>query len=108
MLDQGGHVGEPLVEAAKNVEDEVAVTDGLAKITEAIGHALHTAAVFVGAEITLHERAKLDVEEKGAGLSIADELLLKAEPNGASSGRAVLPFHDHLEQIGSDDAVEPR
>jgi hypothetical protein len=67
----------PLVQAAKNVEDEVPVRDRAVKITEGVRHSLHLAAVLSHREITLDEVAKHGIEMKGVCLAIADELVLE-------------------------------
>jgi len=47
---------EPFVEAADDVEDEGAVLNSFAKVSEVIGHALELLAVIGDGEITLHKK----------------------------------------------------
>jgi hypothetical protein len=77
----------PLVQAAKNVEDEVPVRDRAVKIAEGVCHSLHLAAVLSHREITLEEVAKHGVEVKGVCLAVADELVLERQP-GLTRGAA--------------------
>jgi hypothetical protein len=58
------HVGELLVQATHHVEDEGAVVDDLAEITEGLDHPLHLATIVADGVIALHEDMKLDVETK--------------------------------------------
>jgi len=85
----GGDDGVLLVEAAKNVEDESAIRDVFAKITELLGLLLELGAVVVDAEIALTEVAEGGVEVEGAVLLVPKELVLDSEPGGACSAAAV-------------------
>jgi hypothetical protein len=97
-----GHELEPLIEAAEQVQNKGPVWDGFAEIGESIGHPLHLTAVVVNGEGALEESAKLGIEERGTGFAVVEELLLDAEPCGASrnvvtsrrSGEMVSKIHD--------------
>ena len=65
-----------LVQAAKNVEDEVPVRDRAVKIAKGVRHSLHLAAVLTDAEVPLDEGAESSVEAESPGLGIAQELAL--------------------------------
>ncbi|AQL02389.1 Nudix hydrolase 14 chloroplastic [Zea mays] len=101
-----------LVEAAKNIEDEVPVRDRAVKIAEGVRHRLHLAAVLSHREITLDEVAKHGVEVKGTCLAVADELVLERQP-GLMRRDAMFPGDvlkvnvDGAENPGDDNAVHP-
>jgi hypothetical protein len=56
---------EALVEAARNVQDQGAVLNGFAEVSEGVSHAFHLAAIVVDGECSLGEDAELGVEEHG-------------------------------------------
>jgi hypothetical protein len=92
-------------EATLDVEHERVVRDGLAKVSECVGEALHLAAVDVDGEGALGECAELDVDEHGARRAVVEELLLEAKPGDmASDAVAVM---DDVEQVGGDGVEEP-
>jgi hypothetical protein len=101
-----------LVQAAKNVEDEVPVRDRAVKITEGVRHSLHLVAVLSHREITLDKVAKHGVEMKGVCLAVADELVLERQP-GLTHGDAMFPGDvlkvdaDGVENPGDDNVVHP-
>jgi hypothetical protein len=101
-LNQCVEVGEPVVEAAKDIEDQRAVTNRFAKVRKLVGHGLESVAVIEDGQAALDEGAELGVEEKSTTLLVPNELLLEAKPHKASSGRAVVPVHDNLEELGID------
>jgi hypothetical protein len=73
-------------------DPECMVLHVLAEVTEVISHPLHPAAVVIDAQIALYEEPKLCVEEEGARLAIAEELLLEGNPkllSGAVAGLVV-------------------
>ena len=105
-------VGEALVEAADDVEDEGAVGDDLAEGREIIGHLLQLAAVLGDGEVALDEVVKPRLQLNGASLPIAEKLRLDSEPGVPGCGTLGT---DDLAQIirergdnpGLDDAVHP-
>jgi hypothetical protein len=73
-------------------DPECMVLHVLAEVIEVISHPLHPAAVVIDAQIALYEEPKLCVEEEGARLTIAEELLLEGNPkllSGAVAGLVV-------------------
>jgi hypothetical protein len=100
----------PLVQAAKNVEDEVPVSYRAVKIAKGVRHILHLAAVLSHREITLDEVAKHGIKVKGECLAIADELVFKRQP-GLTRRDATFPGDvlkvdvEGAEDLGDDDAV---
>ena len=88
-LEVGGDDGVLLVEAAKNVEDESAIRDVFAKITELLGLLLELGAVVVDAEIALTEVAEVSIEVECAMLLVPEELVLDGEPGGTRSAAAI-------------------
>jgi hypothetical protein len=69
---------EPVVEAADDVEDESAVRDWLAKVTERVGHPLELVAVVGDGEIPLSLTFSLTSARKGeiAGVEAGSLFLL--------------------------------
>jgi hypothetical protein len=113
-LDEGGqtttrHVWdgmlEPLVEAAEDVLDEVAVLDARAKIAEHVCHELHLGGVVNDGEITLVEAMKLVAEEGGTSVTVVAEDVADGAPEGGGGGVARL--HDRQGGRG-DHGVVPR
>jgi hypothetical protein len=91
---------ESFAEAAQDVEHQGAVLDGLAKVGERVGEALHLAAIVIDGEGALGERAELGVDEHGARRVVVEELLLKAEPG--DPGSDTVAVMDDIEQVGGD------
>jgi hypothetical protein len=79
-------MGELLVEATDDVEDECAVGDVIAKANQCIPHGLETPAVVGDGEVALDEGAELGVEEESTLLPIAEELRLNSEPDDPCRG----------------------
>ena len=104
--DELRHKLEALIEAAQDVHHQGAVQDRLAKISKAVGHALHFAAEFVDGERVLAELAELGVEQHSPRFAVVEELLLEAEPRG--TGRDTVAFVDDVEQVGGDGVEDPR
>jgi len=93
-----------LVEPTKHVEDQGAVSDVLVEVSEVVGHLLEALAILGDGEITLSKRAKFGVEVEGAGLLVAEEVILDGEL-GLTGGGAVV---DHgVGEVSGDRAVEP-
>jgi hypothetical protein len=67
---------EALVEAAKNVEDEVPVIDGRPQVSEGINHALELAAILSHKEVTLYKVAEGSIKVKSTCHTITEELVL--------------------------------
>jgi hypothetical protein len=102
----------PLVQTAKNVEDEVPVRYRAVKIAKRVRQSLHLVALLSHREITLDKVAKHGVEVKGVCLAIADELVFKHQP-GLTRGDATFPGDvlkvdvEGAEDPGDDDVVHP-
>ena len=79
-------VGEALLQAAKDVENEHAVQNEGPKIGELIRHLLEAPTVVGDGEIALGEAMELDVEEKRARLPVPQKLRLHHDPKIASCG----------------------
>jgi hypothetical protein len=82
---EGRRVGEDgvkmfilFVEAAEYVEDKHTIGDMGAKVVEGVGEPFHFLAVVVHVVVALNEVAEEGVDVEGAGLTIADELVLQA------------------------------
>jgi hypothetical protein len=101
-----GHELEQLIEAAEQVQNKGPVWDGFAEIGESISHPLHLAAVVVDGEGALGESAELGVEEHGARFAVVEELLLDAEPCGAS--RNTVTLVDVVQEVRGDGVEDPR
>jgi hypothetical protein len=99
------HELELLVEAAEQVQDDSTIRDRFAEVGEGVGHPLHLAAVFVDGEGALGEGAKFSIEEHGAGLAVVEELLLDADPGGASRDAVVLM--NIIQKVGGDGVEDP-
>lgn len=67
----------PLVQAAKHVEDEVAVEDFEVEIVKGIGHSLHLAAVVGHRQVALDEVAEHGIKMKRLCRIVANELILQ-------------------------------
>ena len=97
-------VAEALVEPSKKVEGQRAIRDGFPKIRKLLRHVLEAPAKVCDGKITLDKVAELDVEVGGAGLPIAEKLVLQGAPDGAGGGDAV---DHHLSEVGGDHAGDP-
>jgi hypothetical protein len=91
------HDLESFAEAVQDVEHQGVVLDGLAKVGERVGEALHLAAIVVDGEGALGERAELGVDDHGARRAVVEELLLKAEPG--DPGSDTVAVMDDIEQV---------
>jgi hypothetical protein len=103
--DQLCHELKPFVEAAQDVQDERAVTDGLAKISKGISLGLHLAAVVVDGEGALREVAKFSIKDECPGFAISQELIFDPEPRCPGSGASVLV--DDVQKVGGDGVENP-
>jgi len=97
-------VAEALVEPSEKVEGQRAIRDEFPKIRKLLRHVLEAPAKFRDGEITLDEIAELDVEVEGAGLPIAEKLVLQGAPDGTGGGDAI---DHHLGEVGGDRAGDP-
>ena len=97
-------VGEALVEAADEVEDEGPIRDDLAEGAKVRGHPLEPPAVICNGQITLREAAELGVEVEGARLAVAEELCFHSEPGIACGDGA---RGDGVGEIIGDGAKDP-
>src|SRR6185312_12516414 len=70
-------VAEALVVSSKKVEGQRVIRDGFPKICKLLRHVLEAPAKVRDGKITLDEVAELDVEVEGAGLPIAEKLVLQ-------------------------------
>ena len=86
MTKESADVGEALIEATDEVENESAVGDDLAEGCEIINHLLQFAAVVGDGEVPLHEVAELRLQLNGASLPIAEKLRLDHEPGVSGCG----------------------
>jgi hypothetical protein len=98
----------PLVQPSKNVEDKVAVGDGVAKVGQGVGHALHLAIVDAHWEVVLDKVAKRSVEVKCAHFIVVDELVLNRKLDLARGdvmllGNVLKLANDRAENPGEDD-----
>jgi hypothetical protein len=105
-------MGEALIEAADDVEDESAVGDDLTKGREIIGHLLQLVAVLGDGEVALDEVAKLRLQLNGASLPIVEKLRLNSEPGVPGYGALgtddlAQVIHERGDDPGLDDAVHP-
>jgi hypothetical protein len=89
MFDDGSKMIVALVQPSKNNEDEVAIRDGVAKVSQGVDHALHLVTVVAHREVTVDEVAECGIEVKHACFSVADELVLDHAPDLAR-GNAML------------------
>jgi hypothetical protein len=103
--DQLGHELKPFVEAAQDVQDERAVTDGLAKISKGISLGLHLAVVVVDGEGALREVAKFSIKDECSGFTISQELIFDPKPRCPGSGASVLV--DDVQKVGGDGVENP-
>jgi hypothetical protein len=72
--------GVAFVEAARHVEHQRAVVDGLAELAKFGRHLLELLAVICDRKITLNEVPERGVEMKGTSLTVPKELGLDGEP----------------------------
>ena len=77
------NVGEALIEASDEVEDEGPIRDNLAEGAKIGGHPLETPAVIRNGHITLGEATELGVEVEGLRLTVAEELCFHGKPGVA-------------------------
>ena len=82
-------VAEALVESSKKVEGQRVIRDGFPKICKLLRHVLEAPAKVRDRQITLDKTAELDVEVEGAGLPIAEKLVLQGAPDGTGGGDAI-------------------
>jgi hypothetical protein len=74
-LNQRAEVGEPVVEAANDVEHQRAVTNRFAKIGKLVSHGLESVAIVGDGQAALDEGAELGIEKKSTTLLVPYELL---------------------------------
>jgi hypothetical protein len=65
------------------------IIDVCVEVTEVIVHGLHPTTIVVDGEVPLNKVVELRVEVQGAGLAIAEELVLNGKPD-LTSGAATL------------------
>jgi hypothetical protein len=93
-----------LVEPTKHVEDQCAVSDVLVEVSEVVGHLLEALAILGDGGITLRKHTKFGIEVEGAGLLVAEEVILDGELGLTGGGTVV----DHgVGEVSGDRAVEP-
>jgi len=81
------NVGEALVEAPDEVEDEGLIRENLAEHAKISGHPLETPIVICNGYVTLGEAMELGIRVEGARLAIAKELCFYGNP-GVARGEA--------------------
>jgi hypothetical protein len=96
---------EPFVEATDDVDDESAVGNVLAKITEGIDHPFELTTVVGDGEVALTEVVKLRVEEEASGFLVPEKLGFDGEPGDAGRGIA---GEKGVGKLGGDGADDPR
>jgi hypothetical protein len=96
--------GEPLVEAADDVEDEGAVGDGFAKIPEVLCLTLVLPTVVDDREVTLTKGAKIGVGVQGTRGLIPEKWGLDCKPDVAGGGTVL---GDGVSEVVSDGVEEP-
>jgi len=106
-------VGEALVQAPDEVEDERPIGDNLAERAKVGGHPQETPAVICDGQITLGEAAELGVEVEGARLAVAEELGLHSKlgiacGDGTGGDGVSKVVGDGSEDPGLHDAVHAR
>jgi hypothetical protein len=92
------------VEAADDVEDKSLVGDRLAKVAKILGKRFVAVAVLSSRKIALSEGAKGLVGVEGARRAVPEKLGLNGEPQGASSGAALV---DRVAEVVGDGVVDP-
>jgi hypothetical protein len=75
-LEEGRHVGEAVIEAMKNSEDDGEIQNNVTQIIKSIGYAFEVTTILSDGEFTLNKCAELDIEDHGMSLMVADELIL--------------------------------
>ena len=95
---------EPLVQAAKDIVDELTIPDARAQITESVGHVLHLRHVVDDGEISLVEAVELVTEKGRPGVAIVAEDGAERAPESTSGDVAGV---DDGEGGGRDRAVVP-
>jgi hypothetical protein len=95
---------EALVQPPKDVEDEDAVVNGCAEVSQTVGHGLEHAAVLIDREVTLNKGAKSSIKMKSMVLTVIEKLVLNGEPEVA---RRAIAFPDHLVKIRRDGVADP-
>ena len=99
------NVGEALVEAPDEVEDEGLIRENLAEHAKISGHPLETPIVICNGYVTLGEAVELGIRVEGARLAIAKELCFYGNP-GVACGEAAC--EDGLGKIFGDGPEVPR
>jgi hypothetical protein len=77
----------------------------LTEVAKVVGHPLQLAAVVIDTQITPYEELKQGVEVEGTSLVVAEELLLKGNPELLSS---VVACASALLEVNGDGAKNPR
>jgi hypothetical protein len=95
---------EALVQPSKDVEDEDAVFNGCAEVSQIVGHGLELAAVLIDREVTLNKSTKGSIKVKSMLLTVIEKLFLDGEPEVACRATA---FPDHLVKIHRDGVADP-
>ena len=103
-LQDGDHMAELAVEAAKKSEDHLAIADGVAKLREGRSHGLQLATIVGDAHGVLAEIAELRLQEKGARLLLAKELIF--EVRSRLTCPALLD-HEGLLEVAGDGGEDP-
>jgi hypothetical protein len=104
VREDGAEVFEVLVQPVQDVQHENAIGDIDAEIGEGVDEALHLLTVVVDAEVALNEALEGGVDVKGAGFTVAEEVVLQCQ-SGVMSYVAVL-LNDVL-QVRGDGAPAP-
>jgi hypothetical protein len=73
-------VAELAAEAAEEREHHLAIANGVAELGEGRCHGLEAATIVVDAQRFLTKGAELRLEEKSAGLLLAEEFILEVAP----------------------------
>jgi hypothetical protein len=90
--------------APQDVEDQDVLRDRVPEVAKPISRALHLPAVVCHGQVTLLERAKLDVELEGACPSIPEKLSLEGKPHHAHGG---IRSPDDVLEIQQDGPRDP-
>jgi hypothetical protein len=104
VREDGAEVFEVLVQPVQDVQHENAIGDIDAEIGEGVDEALHLLTVVVDVEVALNEALEGGVDVKGAGFTVAEEVVLQCQ-SGVVSYVAVL-LNDVL-QVRGDGAPAP-
>jgi hypothetical protein len=104
VREDGAEVFEVLVQPVQDVQHENAIGDIDAEIGEGVDEALHLLTVVVDAKVALNEALEGGVDVKGAGFTVAEEVVLQCQ-SGVVSYVAVL-LNDVL-QVRGDGAPAP-